>query len=103
MSHQLRERIIRNKKLGKLENQGFERGDSRGKTMDVQKQVVMASLYKQVEDVAQAWNRYFFRVQATRPYPHNLPLKEKEELERCLADLRNVAGCLFLKLEEGST
>ena len=76
-------RINHNKKLLRLELEGFARGIDRKKTMDVSIQVLNDSLHKQYLDFLKAYGN-----------------DDHLEMKRCLADLRNVAGCFFLKLEE---
>ena len=75
--------IIRdNEQLQRLEKRGFARGKRKGKTMDVPIGVLWDALAKQWSDLA-----YAFRSD------------DVKEMRRCLADLRNVAGCLFIKLD----
>lgn len=75
--------ISENKELKKLEIEGFVRGCEQGKTMNVAFSVVAKSLRKQWND----WVKVRFS-------------SDPEKMKRALADLRNVAGCLFLKLQE---
>jgi len=74
--------------LKQLEALGFLRGAKQGKTMDVPLEKVFQSLKKQWHDLVWAYSNY------------TTVSKDTSELKRCIADLRNVAGCLFLKLLE---
>ncbi len=78
--HKFLQQIRDNKELLNLEEAGFRRGDEKIKTMDVSSNDLKGSLYKQLMDYLYAPN--------------------VDETKRSLADLRNVAGCLFLKLVE---
>jgi len=69
-----------------LEIRGFIRGEEKGKTIDVPLEKVFQSLKKQWEDLETTYFKY------GSFYP--------SKLKKCIADLRNVAGCLFLKLLE---
>jgi hypothetical protein len=75
--------IHENKRLENFEKQGFLRGVKKKKTMNVDIFVLFDSLGKQYRDLVRAYG-----------------INDKEDMKRCLADLRNVAGCLFLKVEE---
>ena len=75
----LLEAINKNIELQGLELAGFVRGNIRGKTMNVPLSTVWMSLMKQVADVGQA-----------------LGDNNMIALKKALADLRNVAGCMFL-------
>ena len=79
--------ITINKELKALEIEGFVRGLRKGKTMNVTlDKIVLESLHKQYLDFLKAYGS-----------------QDKDEMKRTLADLRNVAGCVFLKiLEEDS-
>lgn len=81
-----------NPELKDLEIQGLLRGFERGKIMDVPLEVVIDSLKKQWDDFLATWTGY-----------KNLPKTKTtiEDLKRALADLRNVAGIIFIKLKEG--
>jgi len=72
-----------NGELQTLEVQGFLRGAERKKTMDVDVNILFESLGKQYRDFVRAYG-----------------INDREDMKRCLADLRNVAGCFFLKLTE---
>jgi hypothetical protein len=87
--------IKQNVKLRRSEQDGFVRGEKKGKTMDVSDYVLMASLRKQMLDLEKAWATYYVTTMPTRKQI------AKQELEKKIADLRNVAGCLFLKLGGG--
>jgi len=78
--------ISENKELKKLELKGFIRGAKKDKTMNVPLDDVVDGLRKQYKDFIYVWN-------SLEP--------DKEEMKRTLADLRNTAGCVFLKLVEG--
>ena len=82
-NHELWKEIRNNKKLQALEKRGFTRGKRKGKTMNVPLGELYSSLTKQFREVGEAY----------------LLCTDGAHLRRCLADLRNVAGCLFLKLD----
>ena len=84
-------KIFANGELIDLERQGFERG--RGKTMDVDWLVVSLSLKKQMADLEHAINVGLINAP-------NQGLYNLDEIKRAIADVRNVAGCLFLKIQE---
>ena len=73
-----------NDELSRLERDGFVRGEKRGKIMDVPLAILYASLRKQYKDWLVAYDN-----------------KNILEMKTTLADLRNVAGIIFLKLNEG--
>jgi len=77
-------RIACNKKLLNLEVKGFVRGYKKKKTMDVPARGLYQSLEKQWLDLKAAW----------------LCCQPESVVLRKIADLRNVAGCFFLKLTE---
>lgn len=81
--HDLWEEIRNNEKLQVLEKQGFKRGKRKGKTMDVPLGAIYGGLEKQWRDLMNAY----------------LCCDNVGKVMRCIADLRNVAGCLFLKLD----
>ena len=81
-------RINDNEQLSSLELDGFIRGIRAGKTMDVNLDVLKNSLMKQVGD----WNSAFV--------DYILGTATLGDLQRCIADIRNVAGVIFLKLCE---
>jgi hypothetical protein len=89
-ARRLHERILKNKELKAFEFSGFLRGEMRGKTMDVPLVEVVDSLRKQYKDFDYAWSFYVTMGGG----------KSREGLKRALADIRNNAGCLFLKLVE---
>ena len=74
----------RNPELIELEKQGILRGLRRGKTMDVPLVTLYSSLRKQYKDWLVAYDN-----------------KNILEMKTALADLGNVAGIIFLKLNEG--
>ena len=75
--------IRNNGELQTLEIEGFQRGAKRKKTMDVTLDVLFESLGKQYRDFLRSYG-----------------MNDGENMKRCLADLRDVAGCFFLKLTE---
>lgn len=75
--------IYQNEELIKLEKQGFIHGEKQGKTMNVTTHDLHKSLLKQWRDYIKAYNS-----------------ENVDDIKITLADLRNVAGCLFLKLQE---
>ena len=77
--------IQASKELDDLEIQGFIRGDEKGKTMDVPLQALFVSLAKQYNDWVDAYDTRII-----------------SKMKRSIADIRNVAGCVFLKLMEVS-
>jgi len=78
------EKYSKNPELKELEIQGFLSGLKRGKTMDVPLRTLFRSLEKQHDDWLVAYVN-----------------KNILEMKKALADLRNVAGIMFLKLNEG--
>ena len=78
------ERIQTIVELRNLEIQGFIRGEKKGKTLDVPLVTLKMSLAKQFQDWLKAYDS------------KNIP-----DMKKAIADLRNVAGCVFLKLLEG--
>jgi len=76
--------IQASKELEELEIKGFLQGEQRGKTMDVTLKTMFESLKKQYRDWVKAYNS-----------------KQISEMKKSVADVRNVAGCIFLKLLEG--
>lgn len=77
------EKIQKNEKLKELELAGFRRGDRKGKTMDVPLSEMFGSLSKQWKDLHDA---YYLGLDTGTLMKH-------------IANLRNVAGCLFLKID----
>lgn len=75
--------ITENVHLEELEKEGLCRREQRGKKPDVDVAVLCDSLGKQYRDFVRAYG-----------------ISDRQEMKRCLADLRNVAGIMFLKLEE---
>lgn len=86
-------KITMNGELTCLEQEGFERGEKRGKTMDVDWLEAWQSLKKQMEDLRHAINVGL--IKAPKQGLYNF-----DEIKRAIADVRNVAGCLFLKIQE---
>ena len=77
-------KIQANIELQNLELRGFIKGDKKGKTMDVPLVALKMNLAKQFRDWLNAYDS-----------------KNILDMKKALADLRNVAGCVFLKLLEG--
>lgn len=75
--------IQANRELRILRLRGFLKGDEIGKTMNVDLDTVLSSLGKQEDDVLEAF------------YSCGI-----EQQKKALADLINVAGCVFLKVIE---
>lgn len=80
---ELWKKIHEDHELEELEKEGFHRGSLKGKTMDKPIGPIVDSLKKQWRDFLTAWYE-----------------NDDEKIKRSLADLRNVAGCVFLKLKE---
>ncbi len=113
----LHREICSNIELIELEMDGFARGEKRGKTMDVPLETVVDSLRKQNMDFQESYLRYLQTVSLIvaaspnmlTPENHNVKIKQLndthleniKDLKRRIADIRNVAGCVFLKLSEG--
>lgn len=87
------QRINENPELKSLEKDGFARGEARGKSMDYPFMSVVLSLHKQIDDVNEVLD---VNLDETNP-------DFRTSLKKALADLRNVAGCMFLKLQEEDT
>ena len=83
-ANKLYNKISSDKELRDLEIEGFVRGAKKGKSMDVSLKELMQSLRKQYLDWLEAYNS-----------------KKIPDMKRTIADLRNDAGCVFLKLKEG--
>ena len=75
--------IVTDPDLRKLEFSGFVEGVALGKTMNVPLKTLAASLDKQYHDFLKTYGD-----------------DDPEAMKMALADLRNVAGCVFLKLKE---
>lgn len=75
--------IYTDEELHGFEVDGFLRGKLKGKSMDVPLIVLLKSLDKQ-------WKDYCFARLSEDP----------KEIRQKLADLRSVAGCVFLKVEK---
>jgi len=86
-------KVTMNGELIDLEKAGFERGEKRGKTMNCDWIVLSRALEKQIADLQYAID--IGLIEATSEGLTNLA-----EIKRCIADVRNVAGCLFLKIQE---
>ena len=79
--------INENEELKAIELDGFIRGRKKGKTMDVPLSEIVKSLDKQLKDFHKVYDNAHTRL---------IP-----EMKRALGDIRNQAGCVFLKLLEG--
>lgn len=73
-----------------LKEEGFMEGYDKGKTMDVSVGELQKSLGKQWDDFKAAY--YRFTITRCKRNP--------KQLKKDIANLINVAGCLFLKLQE---
>ena len=87
-ANEILQKINNTEELSSLELDGFLRGIRDGKTMNVTLDVMKNSLAKQVSD----WNSAFI--------DYILGNRTLSDLKRCLADIRNVAGVIFLKVCE---
>ena len=87
-AQQLHKAIIGSRELRAYELRGLLRGEERGKTMDVPLATVLHSLEKQGKDLAETILNFYAK-QA-----------DAADLKKCLADIRNVAGLCFLKVQE---
>lgn len=98
--HYLWKEIQRNKELRKLEQEGFERGEKRGKKLTVHMHEVWKSFQKQYIDLENAYQQIVNK--QTYPYDSFSKLEQADVdyFKKCIADLRNVAGCLFLKMRD---
>lgn len=76
-------KIVQCTELHRLEADGFLRGERKGKRMNVPWQDIVASLDKQYHDWLNAYAE-----------------GDPDAMKRTLADLRNLAGCVFLKIKE---
>lgn len=98
--HYLWKELARNKKLKQLENDGFHRGEKQGKTINVRLPEMWKSFRKQCDDLKGAYEE----VLEKQTYPYGsfsqLTQADIDHLMQCVADVRNVAGCFFLKLKD---
>lgn len=78
--------IKNDKMLNEYELSGLAEGRKRGKTPDVPLTILNDSLHKQYLDFLKAYGD-----------------DNQEEMKKCLADLRNVAGICFLQLSKRET
>jgi len=83
------ESLVNNDELNRLELGGFVRGFNKGKTMHVTFKDLFNEVHKQYIDWVGAYGD-----------SQDMTASDIAELKRTLADLRNVAGCAFLKLQE---
>lgn len=86
----LLKKIQTNVELLRLELKGFRRGEKQGKTMKTDIKTLVASIDKQHHDLRSAYLDYVM----------NKRLSNLRIIKRHIADLRNAAGCLFLKILE---
>jgi len=77
------EALVNNDELNKHELLGFAKGAMKGKTMDTALDTLFTDVLKQFTDLAKANNS-----------------KNLKAMKQASADLRNSAGCYFLKLQE---
>ena len=87
-AQQLHRAIMDNVELRAYELRGLLRGEEDGKTMNVPLSTVLHSLEKQEKDLAEAILKFYVKQ------------VDAASLKKCLADIRNVAGLCFLKLQE---
>ena len=85
---ELHKRIRQNRELQQFEIKGFLRGAEKGKTMNVTFEQLVQSLTKQYDDFIHQLVYYYTSA------PTDL-----ESLKQKIADVRNVAGCLFLVVQ----
>lgn len=78
--------------LKRFETEGFIRGSKKGKTMEVPLANLVESLEKQVMDFQQAYYAYLI----------NQDQENVDDFKQKIADIRNLAGCVFLKLSSGN-
>lgn len=76
-----------NDELSSLELDGFIRGIRKGKTLNVNLDMLTHSLRKQMGDYE------------SKRIDYILGKATIDDLKRCLADIRNVAGCIFITLK----
>ena len=88
-------KVVCNIDLVNLEKAGFIHGVEKGKTMDANLETVYESLIKQVTDLDKVFIKMLFLEEQPTVSP-----EEIYEIKQCIADIRNVAGCLFLKVAE---
>jgi len=77
--------------IKEAELEGFQRGEKKGKTMNgIHSWSLLGSLLKAMDDLKLEWDK------------HPLPFLPEEAaiIKTKIADVRNVAGCLFLKVLE---
>lgn len=87
-AQQLHNAINNSRELYAYELQGLLRGEERGKTMDVPLATVLHSLEKQERDLEDTILKFYAKQADAR------------DLKKGLADIRNVAGLCFIKLQE---
>lgn len=86
----LHKRIRGDQELARLELEGFERGERKGKTLNVTLGTTMAGLDQQYMDLRGAYLDFITHRRSV----------DIQEMKRCIADLRNQGGCVFLKIQE---
>lgn len=79
-----------NAELQEMEEIGWKKGAAKGKTMECCYVTIMLGLEKQINDL-----KYHLDVHSLEEDPAVLI-----DARQAVADVRNVAGCLFLKLQE---
>lgn len=94
--------LTNNDELRAFELSGFITGAEKGKTMNVSINEVVESYEKQAIDFMLCWNEYLrTRLREKQKLiPKGSSSKSLSRLKRCLADVRNLAGCVFLKIQE---
>lgn len=75
--------------LLRYENEGFRKGEAKGKTMNVSLDDLLGSVHKQYDDFLNAYHAY-----RKKPTSFNA-----SDLKQTIADLRNVSALVFLKLK----
>ena len=94
-SRELWLKVTCNIDLVNLEKAGFIHGVEKGKVMDTNIETIYESLVKQMTDL----DKVFIKMLFLEGQPTISP-EEIYEIKQCIADIRNVAGCLFLKVAE---
>ncbi len=86
---ELHKKVSTNHELLSFEQDGFARGERKGKSMNIPLRTLFISLQKQNLDLIETYLKL-----------DKLDEERTQEMKRCLADIRNVAGCCFLKINE---
>ena len=87
---ELKKAVDDNAELKEMQDIGWKKGASKGKSMAVHYVTMMLALEKQMKDL-----QYLFDVYAME---EKIPLII--DIRQAIADVRNVAGCLFLKMQD---